>query len=316
MAGILNSKERILDTLLTEEGRRQLAAGNFQAVYYSFSDGLSIYQTDTIVSSSISSVPVLDETYRLCFEATSLPQDQVTFEADDSGKLFNPKNSPIDVMSGQIFSGSILVTSSQFASTAGTLLSSSLESFKNLRILSSPNNFQNPNMEFLLSNKNIKFNITNNKPIHSEDTQKISIDKVESFFMDKRLSHIPNFSFLPPVNSAQTGRTTSSLGDFKNINQESFESYSDLEKELEYFSKNGFEEIIEFTETTTQNNIFAQFFELSDNSVVKLDVIDFGQFTVSNQKEFFIKHVFFAGKIFIDNFGATTFINMFTLVFE
>ena len=44
MAGILNSKTRILDTILTLEGRRQLADGDFQVKYVSFTDGSSFYQ--------------------------------------------------------------------------------------------------------------------------------------------------------------------------------------------------------------------------------------------------------------------------------
>ena len=48
--------------------------------------------------------------------------------------------------------------------------------------------------------------------------------------------------------------------------------------------------------------------------MIKLDVIDFGLFPGENEKT--TKHVFFAGKIFIDNNGSSTFVNMFTLIFS
>jgi len=315
MAGILDQKTRILDTYITEEGRRQLADGKFQAKYYSFTDGYSIYNEDTIVSSS-TGTKALDATYRICFEATSLPQDQVTFEADDSGKLINVKNSDLKVLAGQIFSGSVLVTGSQFTSTSEILLSSSLNSYKNLRILSSPNAFDINHNDFIIGNNDITFTITNDKPINSQDLQRISIDQVESLFMDKRLSHIPNFTFLPPVNKAQIGGSTTSLGTFQSLNQSAILSFEQLQNELNYYENNGFEADVYFTETTNENNIFCQFFEVSGDSVKKLDVIDFGIFNTPKNPNSTNKHVFFVGKLFIDNLGSTTFVNMFTLVFE
>lgn len=315
MAGILNNKTRILDTYITDEGRRQLSKGTFEAKYYSFTDANSIYINDTIISSSNDS-RCLTETDRFCFEACSLPQDQITFEADDSGKLINVKNSSLDILAGQIFSGSVIISSSDFSSTSNTLLSSSLDSFKKLRILSSPNVFDINHNDFNIGSKNINFIITNNKPINENEIQKLSINQAESLFMDKKMSHVPNFKFLPPVNKPMFGQQPQPLGRFQNLNQDSIIDYKDLSAELEYYEKNGFQEIVNFNETSPQNNIFAQFFEISDNSIVKLDVIDFGQFTVVEDLQYPTKHVYFAGKVFVDSNGATTFINMFTLIFE
>jgi len=70
---------------------------------------------------------------------------------------------------------------------------------------------------------------------------------------------------------------------------------------------------IYFTETSKQSNIFAQFFESSQNELSKLDVIDFGTFPVENGRD---RHVFFAGKIYGDDNGVDTYINLFTIIFE
>lgn len=314
MAGILDPKTRIFDTLVTQEGRRQFAAGKMKAEFYSFTDATAIYTTDTIVSGSS-----LDETYRICFEATSLPQDQVTFEADDSGRLGAFRSSGVKIQAGQVFSGSNneQVTGAAFASLAGNLLgSASIDAFSQLRVLSSPEFFDQNHNEFLIGNNDFTFTISDKLPISASATQRGNIDQMETLFMDKRLSHIPNFKYLPPVNRARVGATTSSLGTFPSLGQAPIQTVQDLENELRWSKQTGFEETVTFYETSKQNNLVCQMFEVSGESITKLDVIDFGQFTVPNDSEHPTRHVFFVGKVFIDSTGASTFVNMFTLVFE
>lgn len=314
MAGILDSKTRIFDTFVTQEGRRQFASGKMKAEFYSFTDGHAIYQTDTINTGSR-----LDETYRICFEASSLPQDQVAFEADDSGKLMAFRSSGVTIQAGQLFSGSLgqFVTGSDFASLSTDLLSSaSIDAFSRLRILGSPDFFDQRFNEFLIGNDNLHFTITNHLPISSSALQTNKIDNIESLFMDKRLSHVPNFKYLPPVNKARIGNSTSSLGVFPSLGQAPILTNADLENELRYSEQIGFKETVTFLQTSKQNNLLCQMFEVAGNSLTKLDVIDFGSFTVPNDLEHPTKHVFFVGKVFIDNTGTTTFVNMFSLIFE
>jgi hypothetical protein len=82
MSGILDPKSRIMDVLLTEEGRRQLANGSIRIEYASFSDSSTFYEMDILSGSS-------DPSNRLFFECSSSPYDQITFETDDGG-LLNP----------------------------------------------------------------------------------------------------------------------------------------------------------------------------------------------------------------------------------
>ena len=74
-------------------------------------------------------------------------------------------------------------------------------------------------------------------------------------------------------------------------------------------------ETITFYETSLENNLIGQFFEIGQSSFKKLDVIDFGEF-VTEDEDFPEKHVFFVGKVYPDSKGSYTFVNMFTLVFE
>ena len=282
--------------------------------YVSFSDAGAIYALDTLISGG------LDFTSRLTFEAGNLPQDSITFEADDSGKLltnFISADAGYNVVAGQIYSGSntVHVTGSQFASLSAELLSSSLDNFKKLSILGSPDPLNLNYNDFIIYPETVDFGITETKPISSSEIQEIDIDKIESLFYDKRLSHIPNFKFLPPINKPRFGNsTTTALGDYTNINQKPIVQYSDIQKELVTLDQMGFKKTIQILKSSLQTNLFGQFFEISDDVVKKLDIIDFGDFPPDNRG--IVRHVFFVGKIMTDGNNTTTFINLFTLVFS
>ena len=149
--GFLDGKTRILDTIITLQGRSQIAAGKLKAEFYSFTDLGAFYVQDTSVSAA------LDGTRRLYLEAASLPQDMITFESDDAGKLVNFRASNVLVRNGQILvevssgldaSGSngagkqfLPVQDNVFASMADGLLSSSMDSYSNNYIIGSPDVF-------------------------------------------------------------------------------------------------------------------------------------------------------------------------------
>jgi len=347
--GILDPKTRFIDSIVTNEGRRQIAQGKFKAEYYSFSDSGAFYSyMDTYASgsSTLGSEPSGIAT-RFCFESTNLAQDQVTFEADDSGRLSvrefrSVDGNSIKVINGEIFSGStngnstlVPVTASTFASLAtGLLTSSSINNFQNLYIIGSPNLNNQDQDEFLLAPNKLTFKITDERPIplqSSGGTQEASIDHIESLYADKRLSHVPNFQFLPPVNKPRLGRVdTFPIGVYPMIGQRPILNFSELQTEIDYMKSIGFTQEVRFSETSEKNRIFGQFFELSGNSVTKLDVIDFGIFAVNGSElteeqkrnaeiygsQLFTRHVFFVGKVFVDSTGSDTFVNMFTLIFH
>ena len=70
MAGILDPKKRIIDAIITVEGRRQLAKEEFEIAFATFSDEGTIYDSDDGLSArDISNLPV--------FEVVSLPRDTI-----------------------------------------------------------------------------------------------------------------------------------------------------------------------------------------------------------------------------------------------
>jgi len=274
------------------------------------------YNQDTIVSGG------LDDTYRIQLEATNLPQDTITLEADDSGRLTGFPISGSDryiIRGGQILSSSsenetVVVTGSKYASLSERLLDSSIDNFKKLYILRSPDPIDFRERQFIVGPKEATFSITETRPFSTASISTANLNNVEGFFQDKRLSHIPNYQFLPPVNKPRLGTTEAEpLGEFINLNQEPILTFEDVEREIRQFEDMGYAQEFLFTETSRQSNIVGQFFESAQNELQKLDVIDFGLFTTS---EGVSKHVFFVGKIYNDDMGVDTFVQLFTLVFS
>ena len=74
------NKLRIIDAILTVEGRRQIAQGTFKVSHATFTDLGVAYIPDSEFGHD-------DPTTKIYFEACNLPQDQITFEANDEGKL-------------------------------------------------------------------------------------------------------------------------------------------------------------------------------------------------------------------------------------
>tara|TARA_Y100001963_G_scaffold159001_2_gene260787 strand:+ start:16333 stop:17322 length:990 start_codon:yes stop_codon:yes gene_type:complete len=329
MAGVLDPKSRIIDAFVTKNGRSQLAEGKMRIEFASFTDRHTFYEKDSVSGSS-------DASGRLFLESTSLPFDQVTFESDDTGRLIEFTGGDISVVDGRLYqpitgtqSGRVSLlhhSSSQFYSNSGypvfaslcdNLLTASFDNFRNLSILGDKDYSSRAAKTFRLSNDSAAFSLTTMSPFDINlDITKIDLSTIEPLFLDKRLAHLDNFKFLPPVlpntNESSEG---DALGSYTDLNQEEILTFDDLASEIEGKPS---QEVI-FEETSQFNNIVCQIFEVippspgsPDSEFKKLDVIDFGDFNDDGTN----RHVFFIGKIFIDELGLPTFINLFTLVFE
>jgi hypothetical protein len=310
--GILDSKTRIMDVLVTSQGRRQIAMEGLQIKYASFTDLHTFYQGDTVSGST-------DSTNRVYFEAFSRPQDFITFETDDSGQLFpfayndtilnGSSISKISTSDSTFGESTFANTGEIFASSADTLIETILESFNDQRTIATRDPFLE-DFQFSLSTGSALFRFDNDtfengtKPV-------VSINSVESVIFDKRLSHIPNFKFLPPVAIDDGGTTKFEIGKYSNLNQVEELSYEDLEKSLK-----GKQSVnVDFVKTSVDNNLLMQMFETAAGQFTKLDAIDFGAFVTEDPARPG-KHVFFLGKVFIDEQGMPTFVNMFTIILD
>ncbi len=335
MSGVLDSKARIIDAFITQEGRRQIASGDLRIEYISFTDAGTYYAADITSGSA-------DATTRLYLEACNLPQDSITFEADDSGMLVSFNNSnDLEVKDGQILtysfeaaSGSLITGSVQnvnvlkgdeFASQASVLLASSLDNFNKLQVIATHDRlFEDDG--FGIGPSNVEFVITNDRPINNPNLYTAHIDHVESLFNDVRLSHVKNFQFLPPINKQndesidkKDHRETSRyhLGHYRPWGRTHLDklSYEQIKHELSYYEELGYVKTIKIDPTSRDNKMSVQFFEKSYNRLKKLDVIDFGKHRTGNVSSP-TSHIFFVGKVMTDNNDTHTFIHMFTMIFE
>lgn len=353
--GILSDKQRVMDTILTDEGRRQVATGKFKPAFYSFSDAGAVYSpvdmfvSGTTPSSSISTI--------ISFEAVSLPQDQVAYEADDAGALMVhgnnnyfqvPGGDTVRVIGGKLVKGfengaiEVVSSSAEFSTLANSVLSGTTDNFKRLLILKSPDLLFPSRDEFRLAlSGNIEFSVSDNTLLPGNLTDGI-LESSDNLFSDRRVGHIDNFSFLPPVNK---GKLSSPIGDYNSaINgNRQIQTFEDLRAEFQnVVVQSGSVQLrslvqnhtVRFSETTLTNRVMSQMFEVSAGKLTKLDVVDFGVFVVRKTDPALFPdavpqplnvdlvsattkvHVFFVGKVFLDSTNNHKFINMFTLVWQ
>jgi hypothetical protein len=337
MAGILDSKSRVLDIVITSEGKRQIAAGKLIPRFISFSDGRSFYESDAVSGSS-------DASDRIYFEAFSQKRDIITLESDDSGQLVRYDGGPLtlnsDALFTRVFSGTrkgenILVSgSAEFASLSRDLLSGTLKNFNKLDVIGD----EIPDVEdeeFRLTKDRIDLNISQFTPIKSTEKTSAYVDEIEPLFLDKRIGHVVNFAFLPPTNAPLPTRRSSGrpvrtpLGQYSDLRQFPNMGFNDILDELQGRSKkshgrsvkkNGSAkpvDVIQFDNTSEDNNLVIQIFESNGNqsTLKKLDIINFGEFRTNGFKKS-SQSVYFAGKIFLTKTGIPTFVNIFTIVID
>ena len=128
--GILDKKTRFIDLVVTQEGKRQIAAGKLRAEFASLSDCNAFY--DKAHNDDVSQ--------RLYFEVMERPENSIVLEKDDSGKLLNFNFSPTgSIVGNNIFLKDTTnaqklslkaVTGSTFEVGQNSVLDSTLRHFK------------------------------------------------------------------------------------------------------------------------------------------------------------------------------------------
>jgi hypothetical protein len=304
MAGILDSKSRIMDVVITDQGRRQIASGQMRVEYATFTDLGAFYIGDE-------SGAIEDPSGRIYFEAASdLPSDLVTFETDDAGLLV-PYRADSFGASGKnlVISGS-LRDKKQGSAAASSISQAVLESWSNLQVVGTIDPLDDL-QGFQLSRQRVSFSILESFPFTPDDVKVAVVDDIEGLNHDVRLSKLDNFRYLPPINYAgELGGHP--IGNFPNLNESLDQDRQTLESRLSLLEYAD----VEFIETSIENNFLMQAFELSeDDGMLKLDIIDYGSRPSTLDKSKMVRTLF-AGKIFTDGFGNPTFVNIFTIELE
>lgn len=319
MAGILNNKERIIDFIITKEGKRQATSGQLKVEYASFTDLHTFYEL-----SGSAQTPELSSNAenRIFFEATDRYQDVIVPELEAGNSLRPFKTADFQFNGVTVSSGTFkvgfqdkhnIITGSAITNIAEKSLHGITQNFSDMRVLSTEDNFSDTS-GFSLSRATGSFDIWNNMAMGrtATETHEVTLEESESLFADRRFSHFSNFSYLPPVNLPTIEFPDGQpMGNYPRLNEAEAITYRDLKEQLS--DKQMVE--LEFSDTSRDNNLVGQVFEFSSAGIEKLSIIDFGEFEAENPYST-EKRVYFVGKMYRDSNGSETFMNIFTMVLE
>lgn len=320
MAGILDSKERILDFIVTQEGKRQAGIGELKMKYATFTDLHTFYDT----SGSLSQPKLASEaSSRIFFEAFSRYQDTIVPELEAGYSMRPFRTSDFLVAGGSISSGTFstgihqsleILSGSDTINSLPLVLDGITQNFENQRVIGTTDEFS-LYQDLELSPRSVNFHINESSEyFRAGNSGETNLEDIPSIFSDRRFSNFANFMYLPPVNQPLPGQSldqSSRLGDYPFLNEKQILSLNDLNNSLSGKQK----KTITFSKTSRRNNIVVQFFEKSPLGIEKLSVVDFGQFE-DDEPLSSGKHVLFVGKIQRDSFGSETFLCLFTVVID
>jgi hypothetical protein len=344
MSGILDKKSRVLDSIITLEGRKQLSNGGINIRYVTFTDGATFYKADMDNGSA-------DATLRLYLESCHLPQDEITFQSDDDGKLVSFKSSldklikdgkllNTDVIlpsDSEMLSGSSIFVSTQERGTflqqsAESLLTSSIDNLKKMQIIGTKDSLFDDN-DFSIGSTDVEFVITETGPIPIDFGVITDVRQLENIIADPRFSNLVNFKYLPPINKTDEIVNKSNVDNLSKYLLGSYPAWNSIPSrvlshrevinEHAYYARNGFSKILNFDPTSYSNNLFFQAFEVTNDTMYKLDIIDFGiNQSVVRQSEDTrfspgpITNIFFIGRLITKSETNThSFVHLFTLIF-
>jgi len=312
MAGILDTKRRIIDALITVDGRRQMAANTIDLSFATFSDeGLFYDSEDGTSARDISNLPI--------FEVMSLPKDVIIPEVDDDGafslnladgnKIVNGRkviSGALDTISVDENGARTVVKVESVLTGAINVFSGALECMDTARKHFSQLSILKTDDGLLDSAFRVDTNTIN------LDTSEIEIAQsaIRPLMFDDSINHIINTKYLPPEVTTDENKSVP-LGDYPKFTNEPHNNFdSFLESELlEALSS----QEINFTSTGRSNNILGQVFEVNKDGTAKLTIVDYGEFVAENQKKY---RVFYLGKPIRDLNGTPKFCRLFTMVFE
>jgi hypothetical protein len=318
--GILDSKTRIMDVVMTPLGRAALARGGLNIAYASFTDGQAYYDPSSITGSYDTA------TDRIYLEAPpSLPQDTLAIVTDDSGNIipqtvFSEDSYVVVGPDGSVYDpalssplNNISPTLSGAFSSAVTLLGNSFLASYNYNTFIGTKPPLDDVVDFTITPTTASFRIPNDLSSLGiiED-----ITSVDSLFFDRRFANFSQFKFLPPVVS--NGQTDVNLGSYTNIRQTDSYTYEDMKNEIFGTDANPVKQRFsaDFEETSHSNDIVAQMFEITTDGVKKLDAFDFGEINDPSDISRPNKRIVFFGKVFTDDAETSTYVNLFTVVLD
>ena len=347
MAGILDSKERMIDFIITPQGRSQVGDGRLKIEYATLTD------LQTFYTSSRGDGVADDASDRIYFETNSSQTDLITPEISPNSNMQPFRAGSFSVQGSRMAEGTFsarlggvevdkTLSGTAVPQSAGNFLRSIARHFSGLRIIGTEDQFSNTSEfdlgvttgSFLITDRDMEIN--SGKGIYLKDSTPndpnvghVILENSPSIYADPRFSHLPNFKYLPPVNVTNPdGSGGDQLGVYPRLDSDpSFIDTSDQPggklssgKKLHNPAGNHlkFRQKIDVNikELSRSKNLVTQVFEFRNyngiSGIEKLSIVDYG---VIQDGDGPMKHVFFIGKMIRDSDGVDTFMNVFTMFF-
>ena len=292
MAGILDSRSRIVDFILTGEGKKDLAAGKFNISFATFTDSGTYY----ISGSSGVRTPMPSS---FTFEAHASAGDVITLEKDFKGILIPPTVTE-GATTTFISSGS---ADERFQSFDKTVLRTG-EILDAMSLVRSDLTFENFDSSIVQNRENLAVS----RRDYAYGSENVPLSDVPYVFLDSRFKNFNSFKYLPPVVERASGEAD--VFSFFGIPQ--LFSYTTFDPQ-KVSSVPSFDFFLE--DGSAVMSVAAQIFEYDESAEAssewnKLDIVYHGSTTLGDGSN---AHVFFAGKRIIRD-QSFSFVNLFTLL--
>jgi hypothetical protein len=215
MAGILDSKQRVMDTLVTLPGRFQASSGHMQFRYVTFTDRNAFYEGSLAPTGSAVANDASDRVY---FEASQRFQDLICLETTLNGLVNFEFTTPFTVPDSELavvdslysfysISGSAPTGSIINALVGGVpeqITKGMISSYQQQHFLATINPFDK-NQQFILSTGSLEFDFNDVVPNHPIVPVMGDVNTLPPVWVDHRFANKPNFVFLPPINRPPPG---------------------------------------------------------------------------------------------------------------
>ncbi len=307
MAGILNKKQRIMDVVITNNGKKQLRNGTFNVAYISYSDKDIEYVSDDGITAA-------DVSNRLSFEAFSNVYDTVIAEIDNiDGTISFEKTKNYIVKNGFLLKNT---SDGEFPVTgSGDLYNATQEIFD--KSLSSFDKLDALGLDDELSGiGEFSINVQNNRYVckYLSTSEETLIENAPGLLTDNKFRNSVTHRYLPPTFLANNGKSEI-FGNYENLLSEDMDKdYNDFYNKDKLANKDVTK--INITNNTNYNDLLGQMFEIDNdnkeiNKLILLEVGSFGD-PYGNPTH----KIYYAGKIVYDTRGYQKFLRLFTIVFE
>jgi hypothetical protein len=302
MAGILNSKERVMDFIITNFGKEKLNSGDLDISYATFTDMHTFYEGYENVAE--------DASNRIIFENFSRVQDVIVPPALPNGDILNFESGDIKLVGDKILSKNLQSVSGS-SLFLNQYLSSSFNNFKENYILSEFDDIFETK-DFSLSKERINFNI--NRIISSGITlenflryniSNSSTDLVPPI-LDARFSNITNYLYRLPIGLSNESNDYFTKNRFtSNLENKDYQNERIKSMIAGFTNTYGLNSTIDVVNENNSSYIL-QFFIQSEEKIKKLLILDLGYDPNTNESYYqvgkFVKTSEIGVESFVDSF--------------